>query len=59
MDAKEVKSIRQKMGLTQEEFSLIIGVSYYSVVSWENGRRIPSGPAVKLMERLRGKNEFW
>ena len=38
MDAKEVKSIRQKMGLTQEEFSLIIGVSYYSVVSWENGR---------------------
>lgn len=49
MSATEVKKIRQKLGLTQEELAERLGVTQTAVSYWEDGKRRPRGPAVKLL----------
>ena len=44
-----VKSIRKELGLTQEEFAMMIGVSVATLRNWEQGRRVPEGPARALL----------
>jgi putative transcriptional regulator len=36
-----VKRLRERMGLTQEQFARAIGVTFSTVNQWENGRRRP------------------
>ena len=38
---KLVKDLRQRLGLTQEQFAQRVGVTYGSVNHWENGKRRP------------------
>lgn len=45
----EVKSIRDRLGVSQEKFALILGVSKRTVENWEQGRRHPTGPARSLL----------
>ena len=45
----EVKSIRDHLGVSQEKFALLIGVSKRTVENWEQGRRHPTGPARSLL----------
>jgi putative transcriptional regulator len=45
----DVARIRQRMGLTQSEFSSQIGVTLATVRNWEQGRRMPEGPARVLL----------
>ena len=45
----EIKSIRSKLGKTQSEFALMIGVSVATLQNWEQGRRTPEGPAKALL----------
>ena len=40
----DVKAIRSKLGLTQEEFAGRFGFSINTLRHWEQGRRIPEGP---------------
>lgn len=42
-----IKSIRQKTGVTQKEFAKEIGVSEQSVVLWETGKRTPRPSSIK------------
>lgn len=44
-----VKHLREKTGLTQAEFSKMIGVSIRTLQNWEQGRREPEGPAKALL----------
>ncbi len=44
-----VKSIREKMGLSQSAFAGFLGVSLRSLQDWEQGRRKPSGAASTLL----------
>ena len=44
-----VAEIRSRMGLSQSEFSRLLGVSVRTVQEWEQGRRAPSGPARMLL----------
>lgn len=44
-----VAKIRGKTGLSQSEFSRLIGVSVRTLQEWEQGRRAPSGPARTLL----------
>lgn len=37
----KIKEIREKLGLTQQEFAQNIGVHYKTVQNWEAGRHIP------------------
>ncbi len=39
---KHLKSIRQQLGLSQEELAQKLGVSFTSVNRWENGQTKPS-----------------
>jgi len=45
----EVKSIREKMGFSQDKFALVLGVSKRTVENWEQGRRHPTGAARSLL----------
>ena len=46
----DVKALREKTGLTQAEFSSMIGVSIKTLQNWEQGRREPEGPAKALLK---------
>ena len=45
----DVRAIRQKIGLSQEDFAQHFGVNKRTVQDWEQGRRHPSGPARTLL----------
>lgn len=47
--AADVRKIRTKLGLSQSEFALLIGVSIATLQNWEQGRRRPEGPARALL----------
>jgi putative transcriptional regulator len=46
----DVKAIRDKLGKSQSEFALMIGVSVATLQNWEQGRRRPEGPACALLK---------
>jgi putative transcriptional regulator len=46
----DVKAIRQRLGKSQSEFALMIGVSVSTLQNWEQGRRRPVGPACALLK---------
>lgn len=45
----DVKALRERLDLTQAEFSTMIGVSIKTLQNWEQGRREPEGPAKALL----------
>ena len=45
----DVKAIRQKTGLSQVRFAIIMGVSVRTLQNWEQGHRTPQGPAASLL----------
>lgn len=45
----EVKVIRERLGVSQEKFAVILGVSKRTVENWEQGRRHPTGAARSLL----------
>ena len=51
----DVKAVRDKLGASQSEFALMIGVSLSTLQNWEQGRRTPDGPALALL-RVAAKN---
>ena len=52
---EEVKAIRYKLGQSQPEFALMIGVSLATLRAWEEDRHHPDGPALALL-RVTAKN---
>ena len=40
----DVKAIRSRLGMTQEEFAGRFGFSVNTLRHWEQGRRVPEGP---------------
>ncbi|MDZ4258505.1 MAG: NadS family protein [Gemmatimonadales bacterium] len=49
LDAADVRAIRDQLDATQEDFALMIGVSVATLRNWEQGRRVPEGPAQALL----------
>ncbi len=47
--AVEVPAIRKELGLSQEQFAGLMGVSVATLRKWEQGRREPHGPARSLL----------
>jgi len=45
----DVRAIRDQLDVTQGEFALMIGVSVATLRNWEQGRRVPDGPARALL----------
>jgi putative transcriptional regulator len=46
----EIKDIRDGFGLTQEQFAALLGISVRTLRNWEQGRRVPEGPARVLLQ---------
>ncbi|MFA5144059.1 MAG: NadS family protein [Candidatus Omnitrophota bacterium] len=45
-----VRNIRLKLHASQAAFAHMIGVSIDTLQNWEQGRRIPEGPALALLK---------
>jgi putative transcriptional regulator len=48
-DGLDIKKIRGKYQLTQEQFAAMLGISVRTLRNWEQGRRVPEGPAMVLL----------
>ncbi|MGP1257094.1 MAG: helix-turn-helix domain-containing protein [Kiloniellales bacterium] len=48
----DAAKIRKRAGLSQEKFARRIGVSVATLRQWEQGRRVPTGPARVLLAML-------
>ncbi len=48
--ARQVKTIRSKLGLSQAVFGAALNVSPETVRAWEQGKKRPGGPAERLLE---------
>jgi putative transcriptional regulator len=46
----DVRSLRERVDLTQAAFARMIGVSVRTLQNWEQGRREPDGPAKALLK---------
>lgn len=46
----DVQSIRKRLGMSQAEFSARFGIPPGTLRDWEQGRRIPEGPARVLLK---------
>lgn len=46
----DVRSLRQRLGMTQEEFAKAFGLNVWTIRDWENHRREPEGPAQTLLK---------
>lgn len=44
------RDIRARLGMTQEEFAAALCISVKTLRNWEQGRRDPSGPAMRLLQ---------
>jgi putative transcriptional regulator len=45
----DIKNIRDGFGLTQVQFAALLGISVRTLRNWEQGRRVPEGPARVLL----------
>lgn len=48
----DIKSIRQRLNLTQEQLAYKLGVSWTTVARWEGGKGKPSPLAQKAIDNL-------
>ena len=58
MIGRELRSIRQKLALTQAALAEAIGVTSNTVARWERGEMAISEPAARLLEKLAEEREI-
>lgn len=51
----EVRKIRQQYALSQQDFARLFGISLRTLQKWEQGSRLPQGPA-KILLSVISKN---
>lgn len=54
---QDIRSIRKRLHLTQQEFGQLLGCSVKTVSSWESGYRNPSGTARTAITQLAARNQ--
>jgi putative transcriptional regulator len=45
----DVAALRRLLGLSQAMFSQALGISVHTLRNWEQGRRVPDGPALAFL----------
>ncbi len=50
LERLDIKRIREGYRLTQEQFAAMLGISVRTLRNWEQGRRVPEGPAMVLLQ---------
>lgn len=56
--SEDIKRIRRKAFLTQEDFARKIGVSFATVKRWETGKARPNLKTMKLIDDYCKRNEI-
>lgn len=46
---EDVAALRRFIGLSQDLFARALGISVHTLRNWEQGRRMPEGPALALL----------
>jgi putative transcriptional regulator len=46
---EDVAALRRFTGLSQQAFAVALGISVHTLRNWEQGRRMPDGPALALL----------
>ncbi len=49
LDLPDVKAIRHELGLSEEQFARLLGVSAATIRHWQQGTRKPGGAALVLL----------
>ena len=49
---KLIRKLRLEVGLTQEQFAALLGVTYSTINRWENGHTTPSPLAMQKLEEM-------
>ena len=55
--SEEIKKIRQRLFITQENFAKEIGVAFSTVNRWEGGKAKPNLPAMKSIKEFCYKHD--
>jgi len=55
MDPKKIKSLREKVHVSQAVFAAVLNTSLSTVQKWEVGDKKPSGPSLKLLNLIERK----
>ncbi len=58
VECPDVRAIRAKAKLKQDDFATLLGVSSALVQAWEQGRRHPAGAALKLLRLIEHQPDF-
>ena len=56
--SKDIRKIRHRVLLTQEDFAKEIGVSYATINRWETGKAKPNIKTMKLIDAYCKKNQI-
>jgi len=59
LEPGDVVAIRQKLNVSQAVFASLLNVSKGTAISWEKGRRRPSGAALRLLELVNRRPEIF
>ncbi|BAU49568.1 helicase [Sulfurifustis variabilis] len=57
MKAEQIRELRKSMGLTQQQFAELLGVSFVTLNRWENGQFKPSAMALSKLQALARRGE--
>jgi putative transcriptional regulator len=57
--ARQIRQLRQTLGVSQAVFAHLLGVSVILVKSWERGVREPSLMARRLLDTIRANPSRW
>jgi SNF2 family DNA or RNA helicase len=52
MDYKAIKELRQSLGMSQQAFASVLGVSFATVNRWENGKAKPQKDRIERMRAM-------
>jgi putative transcriptional regulator len=52
LTADHIRRIREKAGMSQPAFAQVLNVGASTVAQWEQGRKKPSGAAVRLLDLI-------
>jgi DNA-binding transcriptional regulator YiaG len=58
-DVANVKAIRLKLDVSQQELADALGTSVDTIKSWENKRRNPTGLAAKVLATIQDNPSFY
>jgi putative transcriptional regulator len=52
---RDISSIRRQLNVSQSVFAALLNVPKVTAISWEKGRRKPTGAALRLLDLIRRK----